>query len=182
MTKDGRRLDVALTISPVRDDFGHHYRRLEDRTRHHGRQTDGGRADPSTAGDSDRHGDAEQRRRHRGVGSGPGQGGAGGHRCGHRTDDGRVRRVLLQPGKRRRRVLHAVYDFRRAARSVLGVSDAAQHRSVRADVQRNGRGPKRGHHQGFPLRSATRPITGCRRVTCRCAAIWPCPSRAGRAM
>ena len=31
MTKDGRRLDVALTISPVRDDAGTDHRRVEDR-------------------------------------------------------------------------------------------------------------------------------------------------------
>ena len=36
MTKDGRRLDVALTISPVRDDVGTDHRRLEDRAGHHG--------------------------------------------------------------------------------------------------------------------------------------------------
>ena len=35
MTKDGRRLDVALTISPVRDDSGADHRRVEDRPRHH---------------------------------------------------------------------------------------------------------------------------------------------------
>ena len=50
MTKDGRRLDVALTISPVRDDSGADHRRVEDRPRHHGAEAGGSRADPAVAG------------------------------------------------------------------------------------------------------------------------------------
>ena len=31
MTKDGRRLDISLTVSPVRDDSGDDYRRVKNR-------------------------------------------------------------------------------------------------------------------------------------------------------
>ena len=35
VAKDGRRLDISLTISPVRDADGHDHRRVEGRPRHH---------------------------------------------------------------------------------------------------------------------------------------------------
>ena len=41
--------------------------------------------------------------------------GPGGDRCRHRTDHGRIRRVLLQRHQRVRRVVHALHDLRRAA-------------------------------------------------------------------
>ena len=43
VAKDGRRLDISLTISPVRDGGGPHHRRLEDRARHHRPEAGGGR-------------------------------------------------------------------------------------------------------------------------------------------
>ena len=36
VSKDGRRIDVSVTISPIRDAGGQDHRRLQDRTRHHG--------------------------------------------------------------------------------------------------------------------------------------------------
>ena len=41
VAKDGRRLDISLTISPVRDATGTDHRRLEDRPRHHRGQAGG---------------------------------------------------------------------------------------------------------------------------------------------
>ena len=35
VSKDGRRIDISLTISPIRDDDGPRHRRVEDRPRHH---------------------------------------------------------------------------------------------------------------------------------------------------
>ena len=56
-----------------------------------------------------------------------------------------------------RRVVHAVHDFRRAARGVLEVPDAAQHRGLRADVQGHGvvrsdditKDPRYGHNAPY---------------------------------
>ena len=60
-------------------------------------------------------------------------------------------------GQRARRVVHALHDFRRAAGGVFEVPDAAQYRSVRADVQGHRRGSQRGHHQGSALRPQRAP-------------------------
>ena len=56
-----------------------------------------------------------------------------------------------------RRVVHAVHDFGRAARGLLAVSDAAQYRGVRADVQRDRRGAECRHHEGPALRTQRAP-------------------------
>ena len=98
------------------------------------------------------HRDAEQRRRDRRVRPRSRQGRAGGHRRGDGADDGRIRRVLLQRGRTRRRVVHALHDLGRAARGVLEVPDAAQHRRLRADVQGHRRGSQRRHHEGSAIR------------------------------
>ena len=42
VTKDGTRLDIALTISPIRDEHGADYRRLRDCPRYHRAETAGG--------------------------------------------------------------------------------------------------------------------------------------------
>ena len=52
VAKDGRRIDISLTISPVRDARGPHHRRVEGRPRHHraeaGREGPAARARPAT--------------------------------------------------------------------------------------------------------------------------------------
>ena len=99
MAKDGRRLDVALTISPVRDDSGTIIgasKIVRDMTALKQAEAERMRLLQETAAvtetlnnvgaivasDLDRD-----------------QGRAGGDRCGHGADDGRVRRVLLQRGE-----------------------------------------------------------------------------------
>ena len=52
----------------------------------------------------------------------------------------------------KRRVVHPLHHFRRTARGLRQVPDAAQHRGVRADLQGDRRGSERGHHQGLTLR------------------------------
>ena len=49
-------------------------------------------------------------------------------------------------------VLHALHPVRRAARGVREIPDAAQHRGVRAHLQRRGHRPLGRHHQGSALR------------------------------
>ena len=95
MTKDGRRLDVALTISPVRDDAGAIIgasKIVRDITAVKQAEAERLRLLQETAAVTET---LNRRRRHRRVRSGPGQGGPGRHRRGDGTDDGRVRRVLL---------------------------------------------------------------------------------------
>ena len=65
--------------------------------------------------------------------------------------------VLLQRDRRQGRVLHALHALRRAARGVREVPDAAQHRGVRADLQRRGHRPLGRHHQGSALRQERAP-------------------------
>jgi PAS domain S-box-containing protein len=143
VTKDGRPVDVALTISPVRDRSGRiigaskiardvtalkqaeaeRLRLIHERAE----VTDTlNRVGAIVASDLDR-----------------GQGRPGCHRRGDGTDDGGIRGVLLQRGQRERRVVHAVHDLGRAARSLLPIPDAAQHRGVRADLQGHGRRSQR---------------------------------------
>ena len=61
-------------------------------------------------------------------------------------------RFLLQPHQRSRRVLHAVHAFRRAARRVREIPDAAQHRGIRADFLRRRDRALRRHHARPALR------------------------------
>ena len=46
-TKDGRLLDVSVTISPLRERAWHDHRRLEDRPRYHGAEAAGGETGPA---------------------------------------------------------------------------------------------------------------------------------------
>ena len=143
LTKDGRRLDVSLTVSPVRDDRGtiigaskivRDVTALKQNEAERLRLVQESASVTETlnnvgaivASDLDR--DTSR---------------AGGDRRRHGVDDGRIRRVLLQPGERKRRVVHALHDLRRAAGGVLAIPDAAQHRGVRADLQRHGHRPER---------------------------------------
>ena len=61
--------------------------------------------------------------------------------------------------------LHALHDLRRAARGVLEVPDAAQHAGVRADVQGNRRRPQRRHHHRIRATATIAPYHGMPRGT-----------------
>ena len=50
MAKDGRRLDISLTVSPVRDADGPRHRRVEGRPRHHRRRSGRSRSGEAAAG------------------------------------------------------------------------------------------------------------------------------------
>ena len=64
-----------------------------------------------------------------------------------------VRRVLLQRASTTRGESYTLYTLSGvAARGVRQVPDAAQHRRLRADVQRRGRRPPRRRHEGPALR------------------------------
>ena len=163
LTKDGRRLDVSLTVSPVRDDRGtiigaskivRDVTALKQNEAERLRLLQENAAVTETlnsvgaivASDLDR--DTSR---------------AGGDRRRHGADDRRIRRVLLQRGERERRVVHALHDLRRAAGGVLAIPDAAKHRGVRADLQRHGHRPERRHHEGSalrPQRAASRHAQG----------------------
>ena len=65
------------------------------------------------------------------------------HRRRARADARVVRRLLLQRDLRRRRGVHALHALGRRAQRVRALPDAAQHRHLRADVQRRGDRPAR---------------------------------------
>ena len=98
----------------------------------------------------------------------------GRHRRGHASCRARPSGVLLQRDRRQGRVLHALHPVRRAARGLREVPDAAQHRGVRAHLQRRGHRALGRHHQGSALRQERALSRHAARVICRCAAISRC--------
>ena len=147
--KDGSRLSISLTVSPIRGEAGEivgaskiarditEQVRLRQLAREHAEITE----KLSEVGVGRRL--VARPRRHRPEG----------HRHGARVDDGGVRRVLLQRARRRlRRRLHALHAVGRAQGGVLEVPPSARHRGVRADVPRRGDRPARRRHGRPALR------------------------------
>ena len=86
----------------------------------------------------------------------------------------RVRGVLLQRyGPGRERELHALHALWRAQGSVREVSASSGHRGVRADLSRRGPGAAGRCHQGPAVREESALSTACRPVTCLSAVISP---------
>ena len=140
----GRRRLSGQTFLRTRDDRAHR-RRAGDGARapHHGR---------CVARGSQVAGNPQSRRLDSRRGTRSGQDRATGHRRRHRTHRRAIRLVLLQRDRRQGRELHALHPVRRAARGVLEIPDAAQHRRVRADLRRQRHRAQRRHHQGSALR------------------------------
>ena len=82
-------------------------------------------------------------------------------RCRRRADRRRIRRLLLQRADEQRRELHALHALRRRPRGLRQVPDAAQHRGLRADLQRRRHRPLRRHHARTRATARTRRITAC---------------------
>ena len=88
-----------------------------------------------------------------------------------------IRRVFLQRRQRERRVVHAVYDLRCSARGLLRLSDAAKHCRLRADVQGNRHHSQRRYHDRSPIRPQRAPPRDAARSSA--SAELPCSTREG---
>ena len=155
--KDGSLVPISLTVSPIRDEPRLRRRRVEDRARHHASAAVGEErarllaiAEQNAAITAT----AESRRRDRRVDARSRSGRPGGHRRRDRAAPApQFGAFFYNAVDDARRGLHALHDFRRAARGVREFPDAAQHGCVRADVPRRRRRPQRRHHEGSALRT-----------------------------
>ena len=170
--KDGTRLSISLTVSPIRDRDGRGRRRLEDRPRHHRAVASAGRWRASTPRSPEKLSEV------------------GAVVASSLDRDTIVQKVTDAATELTRAEFGAFFYNVRDAESgdaymlytlsgapqggVRDVPASARHRGVRADVSRRGDRPARRRHRGPALRPERAVSRHAGRATCRCAAIWPC--------